>query len=165
MTLQNVDVSAGLVVDVGNPDKSEQSFKLPSGISLEVGDPVPGVVGECVNAFAEIKALRIELEKRAKEVEKREDELEEHIIAACQAAQENGAVGTRYTATLMPKSLAIIEDWNNFTAWVIKTGQTQVLYKRVNDTAVTELKDAGHAIPDGVGYKRSTKLSVTKTKR
>lgn len=159
MTLR--DVTMGLAVDATG--SADHNIKLPSGTPLDVGGPVPMSMGDCVDALAEVRALRIELEKRAKEVEKREDEIEEHIIASCTRDGGTGAVGRYFTGKIKPSRKAIIEDWHTFTAWVIKTGQTQVLYKRVNEKAVAEMEESKSPLPDGVGFKSGHKLSITKT--
>lgn len=132
-------------------------------VSLELGAAVPGSLGDCTDALAEIRALRIELEHKAEAVKKRENEIEEHIVATCERENSSGAVGARYTAKLTPKLTTVIEDWGAFTGWVIKTGQTQVLYKRVNEKAVAELQEAQQPTPDGLGAIRKMKLSLTKT--
>jgi hypothetical protein len=136
---------------------------MPTAVSLELGAPLPISLGDCADALAEIRALRLELEHKAEAVKKREDEIQEHIIASIEATPgTTGVVGLRYKAQIKEVRTPVIDDWNSFTAWVIKTGQTQVLYKRVNAKAVAEMEEAKQPIPDGVGMKVDKKLSLTK---
>ena len=133
-----------------------------TAVSLEIGAPVPMSLGDCADALAEIRDLRIELEHRASAVEEREKEIEQHIIASLEKERMTGVVGSKYTAKVVPKVSPVIDDWQNFTAWVLRTQQTQVLYRRVNAKAVDEIRAAGQPLPDGVGMKSTPKLSLTK---
>ena len=164
-----MDATMGMAVDLNEPvGSAATSIKLPSGVGLELGDPLPVSLGDCTDAFSEIKALRLELEHKAEAVKKRENEIQEHIITSLKLANESGAVGKYFTSKIKPSRKPTIDDWNAFTAWIIKTSQTQYLYKRVNEKAVGEAEeimktDPSVTLPDGLGFRTEDKLSITKT--
>lgn len=136
---------------------------MENAVSLNVGDPVPMSLGDCADALSEIRTLRLELEHKAEAVKKREDELQEHIITVIeQTPGTTGVVGQKVTAKVVPKRTPSIEDWQTFAAWILKTGQTQFLYRRVNEKAYTETAEANAPLPDGVGIIIKKKLSLTK---
>ena len=135
---------------------------LPLQISLELGDPVPMALGECADAYGIVRDRRLALEAEAERIKKRESELVTHILARMTQEKETVAGGSRNRVTRHPTRTVQITDWAALTAWVAKTGNTEVLYKRVNAAAAIEVEAAGGGLPDGTAAVNGEKLTVSK---
>lgn len=136
---------------------------IPTEQMLAVGAPLPANIGACVDLLAAVRDMRLEHERRADQIKKRETEIETHIIASIESQTGlTGVAGQVYKAQLKPTVTPVLDDWGDFSQWLLKTGQTQVLYKRLNTKAVMEMVDDGAPLPNGVSLRRDVKLSLTK---
>ena len=135
--------------------------ELPS-LALEVGAPVPSNVADCADFYNEVRALRLEIESRAEEIKKRENELKEHIIASLVAAKVQGVTGKVVQVSLKTKHTARLEKngWDRFAAWVVATGRTEFLYKRVLESACKDAAENGGELPQGVEFVDTADLSL-----
>jgi hypothetical protein len=131
-------------------------------ISLILGDPVPTSLGECADALGVVRDTRLKMERDAEAVKKREDEIENHLIAVMTQQKQMTAGGSRNDVERKPTRTVRITDWSSLVAWVARTGKSEVLYKRVNAKAALEIEEFEHELPTGTEAVNGEKLSVTK---
>lgn len=129
--------------------------------SLTYGDPIPKSLGRVVDEFKEVNALRLAMEKEVKEVQKRENELKDHLIDNLSASDTTGVAGLRYRAQVTTDDQPTVEDWDAVHDYVWDNDRFDLLGKSIAKAAVKEMMDAGQKIP-GIGKITIKKLSVKK---
>jgi hypothetical protein len=131
---------------------------------LQIGQPMPTSIGLCADEYHALRQLRLAMEKETAAVKAREDEVEDYIINNLSKSDDTGAAGKFYRAQIKvdtaPK-LAEGAGWQALTAHVARTGEFDLLQKRLNNTAVKDRWDAGADVP-GVERMRVVKVSITK---
>jgi len=70
----------------------------------------------------------------------------------------------RATATIETTEESVVEDWGDLYAHIIKTGDFDLLHRRLSSTAVAERMLAGATVP-GVGSRPVTTVKVRPTPR
>jgi len=122
------------------------------------GAPIPPSVGLCADLYAEVREMRLAMDKHVATVKARETELREHIIANLSKSDDTGAAGKRYRAQIVMKEKPSLTDWSAFTAFVKKSGRFDLMQKRVADKAVKDLWEAGEDVP---GVERFNAIDVS----
>ena len=129
--------------------------------SHEKGAPLPETIGACADYYAEVRALRLAMDKEVAEVKARETEIREHIINTLSKSADTGAAGLRYRAQVVVKDTPRLSDWAAFTAAVQQTGRFDLMQKRLSDAAIKELWADGVTVP-GVELVKIPDVSITK---
>lgn len=119
-------------------------------------------MGVLVDEYRDIKDLRLAADKVAEALRNEEQRILDHIIENV-SVDEGGVVGKRFKGIITTDRKPVVEDWEKFYAHVKKTGNFDLLQKRLSDTAVKDRLEEGKAVP-GVGNILVKKLSVTKVK-
>lgn len=125
------------------------------------GAPLPASIGLCADMLHEVRAVRLDMEKRVDDVKAREAELKNHIIETLSASDDTGAAGQAYRAQIVVKPKPKIADWDAFTAWVAETKRFDCVQRRLGDRAVLDMIEAGE-IPPGVERVLVKDVSITK---
>lgn len=125
------------------------------------GGPIPSALGRCGDLYAEVRQLRLDMEKEVDEVRAREAELREHLIQNLEKSDDTGAIGLTHRVLVKTKTKPKINDWDAFHAFVQDTGRFDLLQKRVSDKAVMDMFDNDEA-PPGVERIHIPELSLTK---
>lgn len=118
-------------------------------------------LGVYVDAYHDVRELRLAIGKVMAEIEAEEKRILEHIIENVDADAEGGAVGKRYKGVIKREDIPIVEDWDKFYAHIAKTKSFDLLTKAVGRAAIQERWEDGKKVP-GVGAMTAKKLSVTK---
>lgn len=129
----------------------------------EPGGEIPGHLGEVVDLYARVRDLRLELEKEISPIRKRESELREHLINNIDRSKSKGAVGKRYRAVINEKTKPSVEDWQKVYEFIKENNSFNILQRRLNDQAISELWEEGVEVP-GVGKVIIPTLSIRKLK-
>ena len=124
---------------------------------------IPKSIGACVDLYRDLRDKRLEVQKIAEEWEKQEKALAKHLIDnISKSRQSDGVVGKRFKALVVPGVSYKIEDDAKFFAHIKKTGEFDLLQRRLNDKAVADrMADPKKKLP-GIGKFDYVKLSVTK---
>lgn len=130
-------------------------------IEYQTGSELPKNLGECADLYAEVRELRLAMQKHTDAMKERESEIREHIISNLSKREETGAAGRRYRAQIVLKTVPTIKDWNVLTNYVRESGRFDLLQKRVSDTAVKDLWEEGNEVP-GVEKFQNVEVSITK---
>ena len=129
--------------------------------NLELGAPLPTSIGRCADLYAEVRALRLAMEKETEEVKKRETEIREHIIENLSKSDDTGASGLKYRAQIVMKVKPKLADWQAFTGYILEYDRFDLVQKRVGEKAVEDMWDAGEAVP-GIEKMNIPDVSITK---
>lgn len=130
--------------------------------SLKQGDPIPEDLGAVVDAYRDVREIRLLMQKEVEAVEARERELREHILAnLSKSTHTTGVAGRRFRAQRVEKVVPAADDWTKIHAYVQETGRFDLLQKRLSDKAVSDAWDEGDEIP---GVERFIKVDLSVTK-
>ena len=124
-------------------------------------------LGQCVDAYKELNAVRLLMQKETEAVEAVEKAFKQHLIDNLSKQDEKGVFGLKYKAQHKTKRIPRVDNDNDRDGWrelhehIYNTGDFGLLQKRLNDKAVMDQIEAGVAIP-GVTTMLVSEISVTK---
>jgi hypothetical protein len=127
----------------------------------QLGAPLPGSIGLCADLFAEVRDLRLAMQKLVDEVKARESEIRDHIIDNLSKSDDTGAAGKRYRAQVVRKVKPALKDWIAFTEFVAMEQRFDLLQKRMNERAVLDMLEEGQSVP-GIERFNAVDVSITK---
>lgn len=122
---------------------------------------MPRSMGLSADLYAEVRELRLAMQKHVDKMKERETEIREYLIDNISKSDDTGAAGKKYRAQIVRKIVPQVADWAKVWAFVQKTGRFDILQKRVSDTAVKDMWEDGKAIP-GVEKFHAVEVSITK---
>lgn len=125
------------------------------------GNPLPKSLGLCTDLFAEVRDLRLAMQKVVDEVKARESEIRDHLIETIPKSDDTGVAGKKYRAQIVTKKRPAPGDWAKIHAYVQETGRFDLLQKRLSDKAVTDMWEEGQEVP-GVDVFNAVEVSITK---
>ncbi len=125
------------------------------------GSPLPPSIGLCADLFAEVRELRLAMQKHVDAVKAREKEVKDFIIDNLSKSDDTGAAGRKYRAQIVSKEVPTLKDWDAFTAFVVAHSRFDLLQKRLSDKAVKDLWEDGAEV-DGVEKFNAIDVSITK---
>lgn len=129
--------------------------------NYSAGAPLPPSVGLCADLYAEIRELRLAMQKEVDAVQKRESEIREHIINTLSKSADTGAAGKKYRAQIVTKETPRAADWDKVYNFVVATNRFDLLQKRLSDKAIKDMWDEGEEVP-GVEKFKVVEVSITK---
>jgi len=127
------------------------------------GSPLPESVGLSADLYADVRALRLAMQKEVDAVAEREKEIKAHIIDNLSKSEDTGAAGHRFRAQIKKKEVPKADDWDAIKAFIVKHDRFDLLQRRLNNKAIAEMWEAGQTV-DGVGTFSSLDVSITKNK-
>lgn len=128
---------------------------------LLVGGPMPKTIGRCADLYAEVRALRLAMDKEVEAVKARESQIREYIIANLSKSDDSGAAGLRYRAQIVTKDVPRAMDWAAIHQYIKQTGRFDLLQKRLGEKAVMDMLEDKQTIP-GVELVKIPDVSITK---
>lgn len=143
-------------VDEGDPTGKEPKFVKLDGLNLP---PAELQVMKVDDLFTEYIGLRNQLTTDRRGYKAREAKVKQQMMTIAAVllnkSQELGvnslssSTGTGYQQTKERLSVAP-DGWGNLTEWVLKTGNFQVLQKRVSPDAAKEVREETGELPPGI---------------
>jgi len=127
----------------------------------QLGAPLPASIGLCADLYAEVRDLRLAMQKVVDEVKARETEVREYIINSLSKSDDTGAAGKRYRAQVVTKLKPSVRDWLEFMKFVFKYNRFDLLQKRIAERAVLDMLEAGESVP-GIERFNAVDVSITK---
>lgn len=124
---------------------------------------IPTNPADCADLLYTTREKRLALQKDITAYEELETTLKDYFINTM-SKKSTGISGSVANVQLEKKVIPTVEDWPKFYAHIKKTGQWDLMQKRVADTAVQERWDAKKEVP-GVGRFNVIKVSCTKLKK
>lgn len=121
----------------------------------------PKTMGACADRLYELRQKRLEEQKKVDLIEAEEKALKEHIIQNLPKSEASGVAGKLARVTIVTKVVPQVKDWDAFYKYVKKTGQFDLMQRRINDGAIKERWEAGKEIP-GVEHFQAVTVSINK---
>ena len=121
----------------------------------------PKSMGLCADRLYELRKKRLEEQKKVEAIEAEEKALKEHIIENLPKSQLTGASGKVANVKIVPKEIPQIQDIEALYGFIRKTKRTDLLQKRLNESAIKDLIDSGKT-PPGVILFPTKSISLTK---
>ncbi|CAB4143184.1 hypothetical protein UFOVP435_74 [uncultured Caudovirales phage] len=127
---------------------------------------LPMTLGAAVDLLYERRQARIVMARQHEEaitvLKDAEQEAEEHIMNLLASQDLQSARGALATATVVPKEVPKVEDWNAFYKFMFKKQDGALLQKRLAVTHLAEVwQDLKGKVP-GVSMLKIKELSLTK---
>ncbi len=114
------------------------------------------------DAFKELRDKRLALKREVDALYQQEKDLRYELIQYLESAKGvTGVSGLLCRVSLRPKHTAQVEDWDALYDHIRKTGEFELLQRRVGEGAVKERWDNGAVVPGVIDY-QTTDLSITK---
>lgn len=127
----------------------------------EIKYKFPKALGACADRLYQLRAQRLSVQKQVDELWAEEKALKSHIIDTLPKSEASGVAGKLARVTVVTKDIPQVKDWDTFYKYVKKTGQFDLLQRRLTDTAVKERWEAGKEIP-GVEHFKAVTVSLNK---
>jgi len=124
----------------------------------------PKTLGACIDELYRQRTARIELQRKADDLREKEHLLEQHIRGLLAAQGLESSRGKAATATVTTRTIGSVVDWARLFAYIKKTGNFDLIQRRINDTAFRARLDDGVEVP-GVEAITVQSLSLTKAKK
>ena len=121
-------------------------------------------LGSSVDALYELRAERLKLEKRVKELRTEETLRGEALIAAINSQSLTGLRGNLATVSLQPDTVPSVEDWGKVEDFILQNECLYLLQRRISNPAYIEFLTKQNGVP-GIAPTILTKLSLTKAKK
>jgi hypothetical protein len=102
---------------------------------------LPKSLGACVDLYYDTRQKRLAVGKQADEIKVTETFIANHIINNVPKG-DSGAIGARYKGVVKNDIIFQIDSWEDFYAWIKKTGHFEVLNRAINQAALAEHIDA-----------------------
>lgn len=106
----------------------------------------PKTMGACADMLFTTREARLKLQKEVDELARAEAALREYIINNMPKT-DTGASGKLARVSILTKQVPQVKDWDKFYAYVKKTGQFELLQRRLSDAAIRERWDNGAQVP------------------
>jgi hypothetical protein len=122
---------------------------------------LPKSLAQCADLLYLTRQNRLAIQKVVEELEKRESQLKEKIIAELPVSQATGIAGAVARATIVPKTIPRAIDWAEIFKYIKKTDAFDLVQRRLSDGAVNERWEHGVEIP-GVERFNTKTVSLNK---
>jgi len=137
--------------------------KLTTQLAAEVGLLVvlPALPAARVDLRYAVERQRLAVQKCAEALKEIETELNNWFIENLPKEQSSGLAGQQARIQLKTKIMPQVEDWNKLYKHIQKTGEFELLQRRLGDGAIKERWEAKKDVP-GVGHFNAITVSCTK---
>jgi hypothetical protein len=151
------------LVKTGKRPKATAPSDLPEGVLIDrEGNFVfPASPAARADILYAAERLRFDLQHRVEKLKKLEGELDEYFIETLPKSEASGIAGSVARVQIKTSIVPVVEDWEKFYAHVKRTGNFELLQRRLSTSAVEERWENKKQIP-GVGTFQAKKVSVTK---
>ena len=114
-----------------------------------------------VDLFCTIRNQRLDADKEAAALKKQETELKDEIIAHMEESGSYNAGGHVGAVERHVKPKASIKNWPEVYEFIKEHDAFDILYRRVNEKAITDRQELGEVVP-GIEWFPVSTLSVSK---
>lgn len=122
---------------------------------------IPKTIGACSDLLYKLRAKRLVAQAAADKIKVNEELLKTHIINTLPKSEVTGVAGRFARVSISPKDVPQVEDWPLFYEYLLKSGEFDLLQRRLSDGAVKDRWDDGVVIP---GVKKFRVITVSSTK-
>jgi hypothetical protein len=107
----------------------------------------PASTGALIDQLWAAREEKRSLEAEVKKVEATIDGLQKDLMERLEAEGLDKATGSKASISISTNTVADVQDWDAFWAYIIKNKYTHMLQRRVSDPAYRELLEAGKKVP------------------
>lgn len=118
-------------------------------------------IGEAADKLYLIRQKRFALQKEVDALKKSEAEIEAYLVDELPKVEAKGVAGAVARVQIKTKDVPIVEDWDAVYRYIAETNNYQLLNRRINTTAYTELAASGENI-DGISERKIISLGLNK---
>lgn len=104
-------------------------------------------IAELLDEYVKINIERKQLQKQADTLEEREKDILATIHAAMHKAKMASSTSHGYEVKLTTVKKPVVNDWDDFRAYIRDTNNFGLLHARVTETAVKEIWETGRSVP------------------
>ena len=122
---------------------------------------LPKSAAACGDLLYQTRQERLEAQKVVDDLAALETRLKDHLINTLPKDKASGISGKIARVQLEPEDIPIVEDWDKFRAYMVRTKAWDMLQKRINPKAVMDRRNAGKKVA-GTGTFKNIKVSCTK---
>lgn len=116
-------------------------------------------IGQKIDSMFDLREKKRALDAQVKELEGQIKTFESELMEDMAAQGVDKMSGTKATVSITTSTVANVEDWNDFLAYVYKMKYGHLLQRRVSDPAYRELLGQGKKIP-GVSPFTQERLNI-----
>ncbi len=121
----------------------------------------PKELGACADKYYTLRQKRAEAQKVVDAIEAEEKALKEYLIENLPKSLASGVAGKLCRVSVNSRDVPTAKDWAKVFAHIKKTGDFDILQRRLSDGAIKERWEANKKIP-GIEPFKVTSLSVNK---
>jgi hypothetical protein len=121
-------------------------------------------IGTTIDALYAMRERRLGIERQVKEMKEAELTLRGKIFEMLANMGLTKASGAVATAGIKVSNVPLVEDWDKLWQYIIFTGSTDLVQKRISVTAWRERFEDGQEVP-GVSKVEDVDISLTKASR
>jgi hypothetical protein len=121
----------------------------------------PKALGACADRLFTVRQQRLEIQKQVDLLQSEESAIKEHIINTLPKSEASGVAGKLARVTVVSKQVPQVKDWDAFYKHVKKSGDFDLLQRRLTDSAIKERWEAGKEVP-GVEHFNAISVSINK---
>lgn len=122
---------------------------------------IPKTLGRAADKLYEIKQERLALQKEVDALKADEHTLREHIINTLPKSQASGVAGKLCQVSIVKKGVPTVRDWDKLYKHIKKTGDFDLLQRRLSPPAVKERWEDQKKVP-GVEQFQAVDVSINK---
>jgi len=122
---------------------------------------MPKTLGGCADRLYRVVRKRKEAQKVVDKLRTEQREIEEHIKNELPKSRLTGVAGKLCRVKIKQSNIPAVKDWTSLYKYIAKTGQFDLLQKRVAVTAIRERWDAEVSVP-GVEVFIKTDVTILK---
>ncbi len=121
-------------------------------------------IGPLIDKLFLARADRLRQQKIIDDMKRKEEQVREEIMAILEADGLEGAKGRMATAAITRTTVGNVTDWDALYKYIKKTGEFDLMQKRLTDTAYRERLENGVVVP-GVEPFIVKNISLTKSSK
>lgn len=122
---------------------------------------IPATLAGCADRLAELKKQRLSYQKLVKNIEREEAFLSSKLKAELKEQGSRGIAGLFSKVAIVDRKIPSVTDWDALHAHIQRTGEFDLMQRRLSDAAVKERWNAGEEVA-GIGFFETQTLSITK---
>lgn len=109
-------------------------------------------LGELIAEFRTAIDAHEEADRAAKDLRAKRDDCERRVMTAMENAglEKTNAAGLSLSVVQKFRARYEPEKWQSLMRWAVDTGHEYLIQRRLTDTKVMELVDAGEPLPEGL---------------
>lgn len=130
----------------------------------KVKTSIPAKIGDAIDMVYMMRVERMRLDGIAEEIRKAEYLVKEELLKRFGKQQLDGAKGKVGSASAKMRDIPQFEDDAKFYAYLKKTGDFDLLQRRLNESAVKERWEAGKKVP-GLKVFRTLVVNISKASK